>query len=127
MISLRISVGSASCKSYSGNDPSLLAICSAVSGKIQYLKSQNRDQLDRWRETEMGELIIGDKIGMIIVYKTSISEEKDVIVVQGFLPTWRSPNYFSLGRVGRIFAEGFYVDTDGRIEDVEEDDLWSYR
>lgn len=127
MRQLRISIGNASCRGFSGRDPELLKICSLVKEKIQYLKSLKKHQLERWQHEETIEIDVGIQMAVLTVFKDKISEQRDLIVVQAFYPTWKFPNYFSFGRVGRIFAEGFFVEVNDFIQDAEDRDLSSYR
>lgn len=124
---LRISFGSASSQNFSSRDPSLLEICSIIKEKIAYLKTLKKDQLDRWKEVETVEIDVGGKKGLLTVYKDTISTERDLLIVQAFYPNWKSVNYISFGRVGRVFADGFFIDSSNVISDASDNDLWAYR
>ncbi len=123
----RISFGDASCKKYTGSEKSLLDVCNLVLEKIQYLKNLRIEQLEKWSNIETTEIEVNGKIATLTVFKDTVSQEKALIIVQAFYPTWRYPNYLSFGGVGRIFAEGFYIDTKNEISDAKDSELWPYR
>lgn len=104
-----------------------MEVCSAVKEKISYLKSLKREQLERWQDAEIEEIEVAGKKGILTIFKDKISEQKDLLVVQAFYPTWKFPNYFSIGRIGRVFAEGFFIELSGNVTEVEDADLWPYR
>lgn len=124
---LRISFGNASVKNFSSSSPSLVEVCAVVNRKVSYLKSLKKEQLEKWAEAETEEISVGGKTGTLTVFKDKISEQKDLVIVQAFYPTLASPNYLAIGRIGRIFVEGFYIDAANNISDAEDTDLWRYR
>lgn len=49
------------------------------------------------------------------------------VVVQVLIHTWSKPTFFSLGAVGRTYAAGLIIASDGSITAAPDDELWDFR
>jgi hypothetical protein len=50
-----------------------------------------------------------------------------LVVFQVFVHTWNKPTFLSIGRVGRVYAEGLLVSADGTVQRAPDDLLWEFR
>ena len=50
-----------------------------------------------------------------------------LVVFQVFLSTWRRPTYLSFGRVGRLYAEGLLISSDGSVQPAPDELMWDFR
>ncbi len=123
----RIAFGTASCQTYSGNNSNIKEVCKLVLQKIAYLKSLQFSQLLNWKnsETDIGK--IAGKEVLLTAYQQKNEKGELLIIVQAFYPTLKFPNYFSFSFIGKVFANGFIVDSAGSIRDATDSDLWSFR
>ena len=60
-------------------------------------------------------------------YKLGASAGGTLIVCQALLHTWSGPTFLSIGAVGRMYAEGLLVTSDGNVESASDDLLWQFR
>jgi len=60
-------------------------------------------------------------------YHEKLETGDALIVVQGFMHSWRSPTYFGAAGVGYMYAEGIMLGPDGYLRELDEDSLWSFR
>ena len=85
----------------------------------------NPDQLNALDSIEAERVSAAGKNAFISVYKVETAIGL-LFVVQGFVSTWRFPNYFSMSRVGKVFVEGLVLEN-GRLERATDDLLYQYR
>ena len=123
----RISFGTASCQTYSGSDSNIKKVCKLVLEKIVYLKSLQFSQLSNWKNSETDVGNVDGKEVLLTAYQQKNEKDEFLIIVQAFYPTFKFPNYFSFSFIGKVFANGFIVDSAGSIRDATDDDLWSFR
>jgi len=60
-------------------------------------------------------------------YKLTVKVDSTLIVCQALVRTWSRPTFFSLGAVGRIYAEGLVLTSDGKVEPAGDDLMWQFR
>lgn len=123
----RIALGSASCRTYAGNDPNIREVCKLLIERLSFLQGLQYSHLQRWAESESE---IHDINGKNITLNSYIQNNEDgsvLVVVQAFYPTFKYPNYLSRSFVGKVFAEGSVIDKEGNIHSAMDEDLWSYR
>ena len=60
-------------------------------------------------------------------YKVGISRGRTLVVCQALVRTWSRPTYFSIGAVGRMYAEGLLLANDGNVEPAPDDLMWQFR
>jgi hypothetical protein len=123
----RISLGKASCNVNHSMPAGEQKVCEHVLFKLENLKGLSYQQLSSFpeEETEMRE--IDGKVAAFSTYKEILNEEKILVVVQAFYPTWRFPNYFSLNSIGKLFAEALVITKSGQFEEAPENLLYKYR
>ena len=122
----RISLGSASCDGFERRPRDERVLCEYLLVKLQWLRSLSPTQLEQLREEEFEDYLIDGKRALISVYREKIDAGL-LLVVQGFLPTWKFPTYFSISRVGKVFVEGLLLNSDGHLVRATSDDLLRYR
>lgn len=127
MKKFRISFGVASCKNYKNSCEIETKICREIINKIEKLKLLNIEQLLNFKDEEIEVKKIDKKKITFTLYKSPHPNEKAIIVTQAFYTTWLSPNYISFTNIGKIFAEGIVITTDGTMRDATDNELWDYR
>ena len=60
-------------------------------------------------------------------YKLGDSEAGTLVVRQALVHTWSRPTYLSIGAVGRLYAEGLLLTSDGNVQPVSDDLMWQFR
>lgn len=123
----RISFGQAACNISDTMPTPERKVCEHLLFKLDNLKSLSFPQLSLFPEVENEKREIEGKIAAFSTYKEVISEDKILVVVQAYYPTWRFPNHFSLNGVGKIFAEALVVTSSGQLEKPADSLLYKYR
>ena len=59
-------------------------------------------------------------------YKLDASGAETLVVCQALVHTWSRPTYFSIGAVGRLYAEGLLL-KDGKVETAPDELMWQFR
>jgi hypothetical protein len=75
---------------------------------------------------------IGGKEVSITTFRALAENQATLIVVQAFVPTFLSANWFPLTifkghRAGRVMSEGFIVSSANQIDEAPEELLWPFR
>jgi hypothetical protein len=60
-------------------------------------------------------------------YRDKLESGDALIVVQGFLRSWRFPTYVGSAGVGYMYAEGILLSANGFITNPDEQLLWLFR
>ena len=95
-------------------------------------------QLAEWRSRLPGDLAAFPKeafddrvvdghrvtLGMI---RQSLDNGDALLVLQVFVHTWRKPTFWSIGRVGRIYAEGLLISAKGTVSQPPNEMMWEFR
>ena len=50
-----------------------------------------------------------------------------LVVFQAFVHTWSRPTYRSLGAVGRMYAEGLLIPSEGVVRTAPDELMWPFR
>jgi hypothetical protein len=61
------------------------------------------------------------------LHKHAFEDGSTLIVFDVFVDTWRRPTVLSLGRVGRLYAEGIVVRPDGAVTTAPDEVMWEFR
>ena len=123
---MRISFGSSSSKSYKGDNKVIKELCAKIAFKLDCLKLLSFDQLDKFSDQEPEVININGEGCFLTVYTKKSSKSEILIVVQGFYHTWLFPNYFSSNGIGKMFADGFIIKSNGEKLDCPMNMLFSY-
>ena len=60
-------------------------------------------------------------------YKLELSAAEMLVVCQALVHTWSRPTFLSIGAVGRMYAEGLLLTSEGRVETAPDDLIWQSR
>ena len=60
-------------------------------------------------------------------YKLGDRGAGTLVVRQALIHTWSRPTYLSIGAVGRLYAEGLLLTSDGNVEAASDDLMWQFR
>ena len=125
---LRLAVGSCRCADGALNkDSRVRELCSRIVARISVIRTLSPEYLvviPMLRSEE--ERIEGSPVHLN-TYRDQLPGGEHLIVVQGFLPSWRFPNYIGTSGVGHMYAEGVVVAPTGQVREAEEDYLWEFR
>jgi hypothetical protein len=122
----RIALGRASCRTSTSN-PTLTAICRHLLSELERLKAIQIEKLRQLPEEKHEEQDVGGVSASYTTYRANLPDGRLLIVMQAFIRTLAWPTYISFAGVGRMYAEGFVVDQDGKIIDAPDHLLWEYR
>jgi hypothetical protein len=70
---------------------------------------------------------IDGRTATLTTYRDELDAGDSLIVVQGFLRSWRFPSYIGSVGIGYMYAEGFIVGDSGGIREANEDLVWPFR
>ena len=102
-------------------------LCSRILGRLDRLRSLTPDALASLPASSSDAERIDGRIATLNTYRDKLESGDALIIVQGFLGSWRFPTYIGSAGVGYMDAEGIVVGADGRIREPEEDLLWPFR
>ncbi len=63
----------------------------------------------------------------LATYKLEVSGGEMLVVCQALVHTWSRPTYLSIGAVGRLYAEGVLLTSDGSVEPASDSLMWQFR
>ncbi|MCA9233129.1 MAG: hypothetical protein KDA57_20955, partial [Planctomycetales bacterium] len=102
-------------------------LCNRIIARMSALSALPGEELRRLpAETHEYERIDSRRVSFA-TYRSMQSKEAALVVVQGFLPSWRFPRYFGPLGVGFIVAEGLLVSDANQHVPATDDLLWDYR
>ena len=128
----RIAIGSVSCKHRAVQRSTLLsAACAQISRRLDALRSMPKANLLNLPEAKTETESIGGKDVSITTFRAYTKDGGMLIVVQAFVPTFLSANWFPLTifkghRAGRVMSEGFVVSSTNQIDEAPEELLWPF-
>lgn len=125
---LRIAIGSCRCiDGLKSSNPKVTELCSRILARLDRLYVLPSDLLIALPETTTETERIGEQTVVLNTYCDKLETGGTLIVVQGFLPSWRFPKYFGPAGMGHMFAEGVLVTPNGQVTEPDEELLWFYR
>ncbi len=125
-MNLRIAIGRCECRE-PYRDPIEAKACDVIAARIR-----------SWQERLPGDLralpaeffererVEGHWI-TLGTFKRDTESQDTLVVFQALVHTWRRPTFFALGAVGRIYAEGLVVSSDGGVRTAPAEMLWEFR
>ncbi len=72
------------------------------------------------------ELLDGHRV-TLSTSKHSLAQGNTLVVIAVLVHTWSRPTYLSFGAVGRFYAEGLLVRTEGSVESAPDDVMGAFR
>lgn len=110
----RVSFGDLSCRNKCERKQGLnYDICREIMNMIEALKGLSHEDLHKLKPESSKVILLKDKELILTTYKENLAAGEMLIIVQGFLPTLSFPNYFSTNGIGRMFADGLLVSSNG--------------
>ena len=127
-MTFRIAVGSCRCADGITSRNSLRReLCTRILARLDRLRSLSPDALAALPPSSSDMERIGGRTATLSTYRDKLETGDALVVVQGFLRSWRFPTYVGSAGVGYMYAEGVLISTDGRIRDAGEELLWLFR
>ena len=124
----RISLGAArAADGLNHKNGSVRQLCSRTLARLERLRALDSSALVSLPEESSERERVGNEYAEFVTFNEKLESGDTLVVVQAFLPIWRSLNYIGPSGIGRICAEGIVVDSEGRIAEPLESDLWQYR
>jgi hypothetical protein len=127
-VNLRIAIGACSCASHAHTrNPLLRELCRRILARLSALNAQSPETLSALPPSRQEFERIDSKDVWLATYRESLTPESNLVVVQGFLPSWRFPRYFGPAGVGHMVADGI-VSCAGKPNKAAQDALlWEFR
>ena len=122
----RISLGNTKIENAHLNGALDASICDLIVNKIQNFKSMRFSDLENLSTESVVEYVVRGKKVQITFYKKTLDSENILLVVQAAYKTFRFPNYFSLGFIGRIIVDGIQVNVRNEFSKPKESLLWEF-
>ncbi len=124
----RLAFGDGRCSSgATSTDQDVRDLCARIVARREALRSRPSEHLRSLPELQTERERVNSRLVVLSTYADPVPSGELLLVVQGFLPTWRFPKYIGVTRIGRMYAEGLVVATDGSGRDAEDDYMWGHR
>lgn len=124
----RIAIGSCRCAvGVQSRNALVRELCSRIMARLEQLRSFAPEVLVSLPAYSSVFIRIDRRQALLATYRDELPSGEALIVVQGFLGSWRFPTYISSAGVGYMYVEGLVVDGNGRITEPDEDLLWPFR
>src|SRR5690348_7217147 len=127
-MTFRVAIGSCRCADgIRSRSPLVRELCSRIVAQLEQLRSSAPEVLLNLPASSTNLERINSRQAILTIYRYKLQSGDALIVVQGFLRSWRFPTYIGSAGVGYMYAEGILVGTDGRISEPDEDLIWPFR
>ena len=125
---LRIAIGSGRCSDLArSRNPNLREMCKRLLSRIEHLQALPPEALRSLPPCTSEHERIGSQVLSFNTYREHATSGDCLLVVQGFLPSWRFPHYFGPAGVGFIAAEGLVLSQAGALGNAPDALLWEFR
>jgi hypothetical protein len=125
-LGFRLAIGRCRCARPYRN-PIQAKACEAVEARFESWRNRPpADLLALPGELHEEERVQGDWI-TFGTYRHSLKGGDTLIVFQALVHTWLWPTFFSVGAVGRMYAEGLVVTASGEMKPAPDEMMWRYR
>ncbi len=122
----RIGIGRCECRMPYA-DAIQRAACATITARIESWRRRLPGDLEAV-PSELHEPLEVEGVPVTLgTYKAQLGDGSTLVVLQAQVPTWNRPTFLSLGAIGRVYAEGLVVSTDGTVEAAPAELLWEYR
>ena len=121
-MTFRIAIGSCRCADGVVSRNSFRReLCSRILARLDRLRSLTPEALASLPASSSEVERIGSRMATLTTYRDKLETGDSLVVVQGFLRSWRFPTYIGSAGVGYMYAEGVLVGPDGRVRDADEE------
>jgi hypothetical protein len=126
-LGLRIAIGRCNCVKPYRNVIQATA-CEAIDARLESWRARLPADLAALpNELHEVELVEGHWI-TFSTYRHNLEDDDGTLVVfQALVHTWALPTFFSIGAVGRMYAEGLVISTSGEVSRAADRVMWAYR
>jgi hypothetical protein len=127
-MAFRIAIGSCRCADGINSRNALVReLCSRINRRLERLRSFAPEMLAKLPPLSSEEERIEDRVVRFTTYRDNLQSGDQLIVVQGFLPSWRFPTYIGPAGIGHMYTEGLLLGADRRLTNPDEKLLWPFR
>jgi hypothetical protein len=124
----RIAIGSCRCADgVQSRNPLVRELCSRIVTCLEQLRSSAPEVLGNLPGSSTNLERISGRQATLTTYRDTLQSGDALIVVQGFLRSWRFPTYIGSAGVGYMYAEGILVGANGQITEPDEELVWPFR
>jgi hypothetical protein len=124
----RIAIGTCGCSDESRSlDPLAGELCSRIVAGLEQLRSYAPEVLRRLPAFSTSLERIAGRKATLTTYCDVLKSGDVLVVVQGFISSWRFPTYIGSAGVGHMCADGILVTIEGRLDKPDDDLLWPFR
>jgi len=102
-------------------------LCVRILARLDRLRTLSAGEIEALPPDQSEEERIDGQVVVLTTYRDALPSGESLLVVQGFLPSWRFPTYIGPAGIGHMFAEGIVARSSGQIHDAEEELLWQFR
>lgn len=125
-MSFRIALGACDCSEPYADKLEKVA-CGLLRSLLESWRGRLPDDLSSVPTEAYAEEIVDGHTMTIGTHRHETENGDVLVVVQVLIHTWSKPTFFSLGAVGRMYAEGLIVASDGSITPAPDEELWDFR
>jgi hypothetical protein len=122
----RIAIGDCSCDEPLRHDLDR-QVCAFLRESIGRWRARLPQELSAFPRESHEELGIDERPAIFGLYRQELDSERVLLVFQVFVHTWRRPTFISAEGVGRMYAEGLIVESDGTIAAAPRELMWQFR
>jgi hypothetical protein len=102
-------------------------LCSRILRRISELRELAPAALRDYSEAHERECLDNDHVAHFVISRQTLETGEFLVVVQGFVPSWRYPNFIGYAGIGHMYAEGLIVDEHGAVRNAQDEWMWGYR
>jgi hypothetical protein len=102
-------------------------VCKTIHETLASWRSRLPDDIAAVPTESFEELSVDGHHVTLGTLKRQVSTGRSLVVCQALVHTWWRAKFFSIGAVGRIYAEGLLVTDDGSVEPASDDLMWQFR
>ena len=125
---MRLAIGSGKCADFlHSRNHRLREMCNRILSRIERLRGLPIESLQSLPDSATELERIDSQAVSFTTYRESIGAGDCLLVVQGFMPSWRFPRYFGPAGIGFMVAEGLILGRAGTVEIAPDDMLWEFR
>lgn len=125
-MSFRIAIGQCNCKKPFADDIQEFA-CGAIEAQLQAWRARLPADLASIPKEAFESREVNGHVVTLGIHRDTRDDGTSLVVFQVFVHTWKKPTFLSLGRVGRVYAEGLLVSAEGAVDLAPDQMLWEFR
>lgn len=123
---LRLAIGQCNCRRPYSDDIQRYA-CDAIEAHLDAWRPRLPADLGSIPRQAFETREVDGHTLIVAVHRDAREDGACLVVCQVFVHTWNKPTFLTIGRVGRIYAEGLLLLPDGTVQPAPDDMLWEFR